>query len=100
MEGVKKVAVNGREYTVVMLNPSTAFEFCHAYINARTTGKNMNGMGRTAIGQCRDHMMRALSDEANFQMCFSEHPEDMFALEVAALDALVEPYMPKQAVKE
>ena len=101
MEPISKVMVNGREYTVTMFDPITAFDFFHNLAEAQASGKSIKDLAKKAIGQCSDPMARDLSDPDNFKKCFSEHPEDMLPLETAALDAVTAPFMknPKGTIK-
>lgn len=90
----KSVTINGRSYTVVPLNPSLAFDFIHHLIHARVTGINMAGIGKAAIGQCCNPIMKRLSEAVVFEEHFSQYPEDMLPLETAAIQALTAPYDP------
>lgn len=98
MDAVTKIKVNDREYTVHMFDPMTAFDFFHALSEARMSGKGMAPLARRAIGQCRDAMMKDLSEEANFTACFSQYPEDMIPLQKEALEALTSPFMKGSSV--
>lgn len=93
MEAMEKIEVNGRQYSVTMFDPITAFEFCHDYGHARANGGSMKGLGRKAFSQCIDPNMRSLSDIAHFQEWFSKHPEDMIPVELAAIEALIAPFV-------
>lgn len=97
MEAIANITINGRQYKVKMFDPATAFDFIHARIHAAVHGKNSVSLARMALGKCLTPMMKELEDEAVFQEWFSQHPEDMLPLEVAAIEALTAPYDPKPA---
>lgn len=98
MEMMKKVKVGDNEYTVKMFDPITGFDFCHTYSQVRSSGASLAVLGRQALGQCLDPMLRSLGDSSNFQAYFSEYPEDMLVLEMEAINALIDPFLPKAAV--
>ena len=100
MEGSTKVAVNGREYTVRMFSPVQAHEYWHDRVAAEKRKDSLNPFYRQVLGQCLDSLMRPLSEAANFQQCFSEHPEDMLVLANQAEDALLLPFLPKSSDTE
>lgn len=92
----QEVIVNGRKYTVNPFTPMEAFEFYHGRAKAISNGESLLSFGLRAIGQCLDPMVRALSEPANFEKCFSEHPEDMIELQNAAVEVLIGPFEKKK----
>lgn len=96
MDAVKKIDVNGREYTVRMFSPIRAHGFYHDLMAVQEKGESIAEFDRIAIGQCLDPMMRPLDETGNFETCFSEHPEDMIILGVKARNELIVPFLPKK----
>lgn len=92
MDAVKQITVNGRKYTVRMLDPITAFDFIHAVAHARANRHPIASHHRTAIAQCSDQMGRNLGDDANFTKTFSDYPEDMIPLGTLAMESLCVPF--------
>lgn len=92
MDAVKQITVNGRKYAVKMFSPLEAFEYIHDYTHARANGLNRKAMGMRAINQCSNEMGRELSKPDVFESHFSQYPEDMMPLEIAAEDELIGPF--------
>jgi hypothetical protein len=94
MDAVKKLKINNREYTVNMMPPMAVLEFFHNLMAATQRGDSKAPFIKAAITHCLDPMMRSLDKTENFEQCFAEHPDDMFPLGNAALDALIAPFLP------
>lgn len=86
------VIVNGREYAVNPFNPGQAFDYLHAMVVARGTGRGVSGLGRAALMQCVTPDGRRLENADVFEKWFAEHPADMLELETRAMDALCAPW--------
>ncbi|MDR1534725.1 MAG: hypothetical protein LBU64_06440 [Planctomycetota bacterium] len=95
MDAVRKIEVNGREYTVRMFSPIQAHEYYWGREMAVRRGDSLEPLYRRAIGQCLDSLLRPLSEAGNFLQCFSDHPEDLFPLGARAEDALIAPFLAK-----
>lgn len=96
MEGFKKIDVNGREYTLTMMSPTKAHDYFYDLSAAEERQESIARFDRIAISQCCDPMMRPLKESANFEQCFSDHPEDMLLLGTMARDELIFPFLPKK----
>lgn len=96
MEGFKKIDVNGREYTLIMMSPTQAHDYFYDLTAAEERKESIARFDKMAIGQCSDPMMRPLKDAGNFEQCFSDHPEDMLLLGRRARDELILPFLPKK----
>ena len=93
MDAVQKVKIDANEYTVKMFDPMTAFDFFHELSDAKENRRSLAPLAKRAFAQCLTPMMRDLGDEAAFQEWFSQHPEDMLALEQKAMEVLVGPFV-------
>ena len=88
-----EVDVNGRKYTVNPFNVMKAFEYYHEFTNAKLNRLPTTSLGLQAVRQCVTPDLKALSDNAVFEKCFSDHPEDLLVLEKLAEDVLTSPFL-------